>query len=183
MTRSPDRSKNLFRNGSSFWNCYCDIADSLHQNQDLSLLGPLFVNLAFAGELYLKTTVAAETGVSVEGHPLDTLFNKIPQSTRAEIEGAYEAGLAKSHIRQLLAKARPDLDLRLAAVLKEAAKTFELWRYPGEKAPLNVPGTLQFFVGAVQTYLCTKHPALLSALTSPLRQTGLQIAAVAGMAA
>jgi len=172
----------LFRNGSAFWNSYCTIADSLHLGSDLSLFGPLFVNLAFAGELYLKALLALETSTTVRGHDLHKLFNLLPPKVRASIEKRFTEAMSASHMHFFVAQARPDINFTLPGVLKEAARTFELWRYPGDDEPLNMPGPLQVVVAALQEQLCETHSALLSLLSSPLRSTDVQITAILGKA-
>lgn len=178
-----DRAQQLFRTGSAFWNSYCDIANSLHYNQDFSLFGPLFVNLSFSGELYLKTLLLLENGTSIRGHHLDKLFNQVPINVRSMVETKYNSKIKESHMHSFVANARPDLNFRLVPVLKEAAKTFELWRYPGEDAPLNMPGPLELVVKSIQDFLCEKHVTLLSALQFPLRTTGVQVTAIIGKSA
>jgi hypothetical protein len=170
----------FFRNGAAFWNAYCSIADSVgERNGDLSQFAPLFVNLAFSGELFLKVLLIVETGTSVRGHDLCKLFNQLPLPVRDAIQQRFDAAQSASQMHGMLASIRPSLKVSFSSALKEASRTFEAWRYPGE-GELNAPGPLQMIVEAVKDQLLQTHMALESTLNGPLRSTRLKITAFIG---
>jgi HEPN domain-containing protein len=94
---------------------------------DLAL--PLSVTHAFALELYLKSLLLIETGVSARGHNLLTLFEQLPGASQAEIEAVF-AREELPACRIVLEKEQLPFSYRGNLAL--AADMFEKFRYQYE---------------------------------------------------
>lgn len=165
----------MFRNACGFWNSFCSIGNELGRTGNLTLVGPLWVNLSFSTELYLKFLLHLSTGQVVKIHDLHKLFNMLPVDQREAITHNYESVLAESEFYRTLGTIWTSRDFKLSIVLAKAAKTFQVWRYPGDGVDLNAPGTLQHVVLALQRHIGKQFPDAFAKLQGPLGTCGLSI--------
>lgn len=172
---SSNRAELLFANACAFWNAFCIIGNDLGRKGNLTLVGPLWVNLAFAAELYFKFLLSVNTGQIAKVHDLHKLFMLLPQDVRNDLTEQYEREISESKFYRTLSPLWQRQDLGIVKVLSSAAKTFEVWRYPGEGIPLNAPGSLQLVMKATQKHILEKHPRYFSSLDAPLEECHLSI--------
>jgi hypothetical protein len=169
MIQNAPQAKSMFLVGTGFWKTSKILSNYLGNAHDFDVVAPIFVNLSFAGEVYLKCLHLIRTGILLKGHDLRSLFNKLPETDKTLIENAYNNKVNRSPVVQAMKTHSPTVDLKLSTVLAEAGDTFEKFRYVYEHSP-NAPKTLGEFVDALQEHLRDVDPTLESALHVPFRK-------------
>jgi hypothetical protein len=167
MSQKTSEARDLFIIGTGFWKTSKILSNHLGKTHDFDVVSPIFVNMAFAGEVYLKCLHLIRTGKLLKGHDLKSLFDGLPKTDQVSIEDAYNRNVKNSPIVNAMKAQFPEIDLKLSTVVAEAAKTFVQCRYAYE-GPANAPKTLGDFVDALQQHLLCVDPTLETALHVPL---------------
>lgn len=96
----------------------------------------MVMNSAFASELYLKCLIQIETGQMIKNeHDLNALFRKLPAAVQQEIEGPFDAQMAKMPVYDTTQADAATLHViatrpkTLRESLKVGGKAFIEWRY------------------------------------------------------
>jgi hypothetical protein len=166
MNKTNISPSSLFIIGSGFWKTVQLLSQRLGSTNDFDLLSPIFVNLAFSCEVYLKCLILIKTSKLEHGHDLYELFLKLPSIDRDVIERRYVLFLNSSPIVKAVQRDFPSIDFTLDKVLPEFSLTFQNWRYSYEGAANQAQG-LGEFVDAVQHHLMQINPELNKALHAP----------------
>ena len=164
MTRKTQEACRMFGVGSGFWKGSKILSNYLGRTKDFDLAPPIFVNMSFAGEVYLKCLLLKRTGKYPRGHDLKDLFDKLPPKDQAPIEDAYKNIVENSPVFRHLMKGQSVP--KLSTVLAGAGKTFSKMRYSFEceKGPPSPTVMLQEFIEAVQERLLAIDPKLKQVL-------------------
>jgi len=129
--------QSIFVHGDGFFKA----AISMNKNPSDSGFDPfcfaaLVTNSAFASELYLKCLIHLESGQLIKDeHNLHKLFQKLSEKTQQEIEGPFNAELAKAatyDLSQASEQSKRVISSRpktLREALKVGGKAFVEWRY------------------------------------------------------
>jgi hypothetical protein len=139
------------------------LKDIMHtpENFDSGLIPPMWVNLSFAGELYLKCLHLITNNNQKKGHDLKKLFETLHKKHRVAIKNIYNENLKNSLLVQGVIKKNNNIGniFDLTQMLTNDGTTFVNWRYSYEQLP-NLPTTLLEFVNALQQYLLNIKPEL-----------------------
>lgn len=162
----------MFKVGTGYWTGSKILSNYLSKTKDFDLTSPILVNMAFAGEIYLKCLLLIQTGKypkrKREAHHLKRLFDELPKTDQVAIEDAFKNNMENSLLLRLLKK--PKSVPKLRTMLAGAGETFINLRYSfdPETKPAGPTIGLQEFVDAVQQRLLAIKPELEAALDLPL---------------
>ena len=119
---------------------------------DYDLASPIFVNIAFAAELYFKCLLYMRHGTLIRGHNLKKLYSSLPKKDKIELEKFYNLRVQNSVLIKDTKKFHPDSNFDLRYVLGDIADTYVNWRYSFEKLPNSTAG-IGPLADALQDYI------------------------------
>jgi hypothetical protein len=160
----------MFKFAGGFWKAHEVLSNYLGKTKDDSdLHPPIFVNLSFAGEIYLKCLLLIQTGdypKKKEAHDLKYLFDNLPATDQSAVDETYKNEFKNSVLYRycMTRKTVP----KLSSVLDGAGETFVNMRYSFESKPKSKPKSkskdqgptigLQEFIEAVRRQILAIKP-------------------------
>jgi hypothetical protein len=150
----------MFKVGNGFWKGSRILLNSLRETKDSDLHIPIFIDQAFAGEIYLKCLLLIQTGKYPKGHDLKFLFDQLPATEKSAVDEIYKNEFKNSILyRHLMTR---KVVSKLSSVLARAGKTYVNMRYSFQSTakPLGPTVGLPEFIEAVRKRLLVIEPEL-----------------------